>query len=35
MYVEGCPTVDNPPTIANGLVQLNLPWAPDLARLDR
>jgi hypothetical protein len=26
MYVEGCPTVDNPPTIANGLVQLNLPW---------
>jgi Concanavalin A-like lectin/glucanases superfamily/Calcineurin-like phosphoesterase len=26
MYVEGCPTVDNPPTIATGLVQLNLPW---------
>jgi len=26
MYVEGCPTVDNPPTVANGLVQLNLPW---------
>jgi hypothetical protein len=26
MYVEGCPTIDNPPTIANGLVQLNLPW---------
>jgi hypothetical protein len=26
MYVEGCPTVDNPPTTANGLVQLNLPW---------
>jgi hypothetical protein len=26
LYVEGCPTVDNPPTIANGLVQLNLPW---------
>jgi hypothetical protein len=21
------PTVNNPPTIANGLVQLNLPWA--------
>jgi hypothetical protein len=27
MYVEGCPTVDNPPTIAVGLVQLALPWA--------
>ncbi len=26
MYVEGCLTVDNPPTIATGLVQLNLPW---------
>jgi 3',5'-cyclic AMP phosphodiesterase CpdA len=26
MYVEGCPTVDNPPTVAIGLVQLNLPW---------
>ena len=27
MYVEGCPTIDNPPTVAIGLVQLNLPWA--------
>jgi hypothetical protein len=26
MYVEGCPTVDNPPTVAIGLVQLGLPW---------
>jgi hypothetical protein len=26
MYTDGCPTIDNPPTIANGLVQLNLPW---------
>jgi len=26
LYVEGCPTVDNPPTVATGLVQLNLPW---------
>jgi hypothetical protein len=27
MYVEGCETVDNPPTVAVGLVQLALPWA--------
>lgn len=27
LYVEGCPTVDNPPTVAVGLVQLALPWA--------
>jgi hypothetical protein len=27
MYVEGCETVDNPPTVAAGLVQLALPWA--------
>jgi hypothetical protein len=27
MYVEGCPTVDNPSTRAVGLTQLNLPWA--------
>jgi hypothetical protein len=27
MYVEGCETVDNPPTVAIGLVQLALPWA--------
>ena len=26
MYVDGCPTVDNPPTVAAGLVQLSLPW---------
>jgi hypothetical protein len=26
MYVEGCETVDNPPTRAVGLVQLALPW---------
>ena len=27
MYVEGCETVDNPPTMAVGLTQLALPWA--------
>jgi hypothetical protein len=27
MYVEGCPTVDNPSTRAVGLTQLNPPWA--------
>ena len=27
MYVEGCPTVDNPSTKGIGLTQLNLPWA--------
>jgi hypothetical protein len=27
LYVEGCETVDNPPTKAVGLTQLNLPWA--------
>ena len=27
MYVEGCETVDNPPTKAVGLTQLALPWA--------
>ena len=27
LYVEGCPTVDNPSTRAVGLTQLNLPWA--------
>jgi hypothetical protein len=27
LYVEGCETVDNPPTVAVGLVQLALPWA--------
>jgi hypothetical protein len=26
MYVEGCETVDNPSTVANGLTQLGLPW---------
>ena len=27
MYVEGCPTVDNPATVANGIASLGLPWA--------
>jgi hypothetical protein len=27
LYVEGCPTVDNPHMISHGLVQLGLPWA--------
>ena len=27
MYVEGCPTVDNPYTNSHGLVELGLPWA--------
>jgi Concanavalin A-like lectin/glucanases superfamily/Calcineurin-like phosphoesterase len=27
LYVEGCPTVDNPHMISRGLVQLGLPWA--------
>ena len=27
LYVEGCPTLDNPHLISRGLVQLGLPWA--------
>jgi hypothetical protein len=27
LYVEGCPTVDNPHLISRGLVALGLPWA--------
>ncbi|MBV9447134.1 MAG: metallophosphoesterase [Streptosporangiaceae bacterium] len=27
MYVEGCPTVDNPATQSSGITQLGLPWA--------
>jgi Concanavalin A-like lectin/glucanases superfamily len=27
LYVEGCETVDNPPTVAIGLTSLGLPWA--------
>jgi hypothetical protein len=26
MYVDGCPVVRNPSTVANGLTTLNLPW---------
>jgi hypothetical protein len=27
LYVQGCPTVDNPSTTGNGLAALGLPWA--------
>ena len=27
LYIEGCPTVDNPHTNSHGLVELGLPWA--------
>jgi hypothetical protein len=27
MYVKGCPTVDNPAFVSNGITQLALPWA--------
>jgi concanavalin A-like lectin/glucanase superfamily protein len=27
LYVEGCPTVDNPATRSTGITQLGLPWA--------
>ena len=28
MYIEGCPTVDNPTLLqSNGITQLDLPWA--------
>jgi hypothetical protein len=33
MYVEGCPTVDNPAFVSKGITQLALPWGAGRVRV--